>query len=108
MPAGTQGTCRVTFAGRWSLRKGELRRLSITFDQVAEVAGGDPLVGPPAVTLLETGSGVLISAEGVVSPVVSFLANLANAIPGDWPVEVTCPTAAGSRLVRVATIRVES
>jgi hypothetical protein len=105
MPAGTF-TCRVSYAGRWALRRGERRRLSITFEHYDEIEAGDPLVAPPTVTL-EAGSGVLVSGETVVSPVVFFVADTLGATPGDWAVEVACLTAAGWRLVRLAVIRVE-
>jgi hypothetical protein len=109
MPAATSATaptCRVSHSGRITLKKGERRRLSLSFEEFDEIEGGDTLAGAPAVTL-EVGSGVLVSGEGVLSPVAFFVADALAAVAGDWSAEVAVMTAGGWRLVRTFSLRIE-
>lgn len=110
---------RCTWAGRWVLKIGEVRRPSIDFADMDELEEGDTLTGTPTVEI-EAGSGITISNEAVSGTEGAFWADCTAAVLADgdsaadggngytdYEVTVACDTAGGATLKRSATLRLE-
>ena len=98
--------CRSTWAGRWCLKVGEKRRLAIDFAGLDEL-DTEGLTGTPTVVMVTAGSGVVISGAAISGTKVTFWADAAAGVAGDYEASVAIGTTGGANLKRTGTIRVE-
>lgn len=110
---------RCTWAGRWCLKVGEVRRLRVSFAAFEELEA-ESLTGTPTVVMVDSGSGMVITSAAVdgtgvaawfdaTAGVVASADQLANNGRGytDYAASVQVGTTGGATLKRSATVRIE-